>query len=92
MGKSFSGVYDIEKNKTFTFTNNLQEIDKEQQIFEGIDIGDKKIDSMYIDSTKEEVELLSLEERSFDKEDFIRRKNSCLFWFRYEQFWSHPCS
>ena len=33
-GQGFSGVYDIEENKTFTFTNNLQEIDKEQQIFE----------------------------------------------------------
>ena len=79
MGKSFSGVYDIEENKTFTFTNNLQEIDKEQQIFEGIDIGDKKIDSMYIDSTKEEVELLSLEERSFDKEDFIKGEKTPVY-------------
>ena len=56
-----------------------KKLDKEQQIFEGIDIGDKKIDSMYIDSTKEEVELLSLEERSFDKEDFIKGEKTPVY-------------
>ena len=79
MGKSFSGVYDIEKNKTFTFTNSLQETDKNQQIFEEINIGNKKIDSMYIDSANEEVELLSLEERSFDKENFITGEKTPVY-------------
>ena len=80
MGKSFRGVYDLQRDHLVKFTSGKEKQGTDQQVIEGLD--NPLLDTLYpdeIETFREEVELLREASDPFDLEMFLAGMQTPVF-------------
>jgi len=80
MGKSFRGVFDLQRDRLLKFTSGKEKIADDEEVIEGLD--NERLAELYpdeIDDFREEVELIREASAPFDEELFLAGMQTPVF-------------